>query len=89
MVSVRVQLVVRHVKTVNTVSTVHLTAREVAIVKLATKEKCSKEMADVLCINTRTVVKHRKHIMEKTECKNFIGVVLFELKYKLIELDEI
>lgn len=68
---------------------VHLTAREVEIVKLATKEKCSKEMADVLCISTRTVEKHRKHIMEKTESKNFIGVVLFALKYKLIELDEI
>jgi DNA-binding CsgD family transcriptional regulator len=66
---------------------VHLTAREVEIVKLAMKEKCSKEMADVLCISTRTVEKHRKHIMEKTECKNFIGVVLFALKYKLIELD--
>lgn len=66
---------------------VHLTAREVEIVKLATKEKCSKEMADILCISTRTVEKHRKHIMEKTECKNFIGVVLFALKYKLIELD--
>lgn len=67
----------------------HLTAREIEIVKLATKEKCSKEMADFLCISTRTVEKHRKHIMEKTECKNFIGVVLFALKYKLIELDEI
>lgn len=68
---------------------VYLTAREVEIVRLATKEKCSKEMADVLCISTRTVEKHRKHIMEKTECKNFIGVVLFALKYKLIELDEV
>lgn len=67
----------------------YLTPREIEIVQLATQEKCSKEIADVLSISTRTVEQHRKHIMEKTESKNFIGVVLFALKNKLIELDEV
>jgi hypothetical protein len=30
---------------------------------LASQEKCSKEIADILCISVRTVEKHRKHIM--------------------------
>jgi DNA-binding NarL/FixJ family response regulator len=66
---------------------VSLTSREIEIVQLATREKCSKEIADSLNISTRTVEKHRKHIMEKTQSKNFIGVVLYALKHNLIKLD--
>ncbi|WP_297510058.1 response regulator transcription factor [Flavobacterium sp.] len=69
--------------------TVYLTPKEIEIVKLATQEKCSKEIAAVLNISTRTVEKHRNHIMEKTESKNFIGVVLFALKNQIIELEDI
>jgi two-component system response regulator DegU len=67
---------------------VSLTSREIEIVQLATREKCSKEIADSLNISTRTVEKHRKHIMEKTQSKNFIGVILYALKHNLIKLDE-
>jgi DNA-binding NarL/FixJ family response regulator len=66
---------------------VSLTSREIEIVQLATREKCSKEIADSLNISTRTVEKHRKHIMEKTQSKNFIGVILYALKHNLIKLD--
>lgn len=68
---------------------VYLTPKEIEIIKLATLEKCSKEIADVLNISTRTVEKHRNHIMEKTQSKNFIGVVLYALKNNIIVLDEI
>ena len=68
---------------------VHLTTREIEIIQLATKEKCSKEIADLLNISTRTVEKHRKHIMEKTDSKNFIGVILYALKSNLILLEDV
>jgi len=64
----------------------YLTPKEIEIIKLATQEKCSKEIADVLNISPRTVEKHRNHIMEKTKSKNFIGVILFALKNQIIEL---
>jgi len=64
----------------------YLTPKEIEIIKLATQEKCSKEIADVLNISPRTVEKHRNHIMEKTRSKNFIGVILYALKNKIIEL---
>jgi DNA-binding NarL/FixJ family response regulator len=67
---------------------VHLTPREIEIIQLASQEKCSKEIADLLNISTRTVEKHRKHIMDKTMSKNFIGVVLFALKRNFIKLDD-
>jgi DNA-binding NarL/FixJ family response regulator len=70
-------------------SSVHLTPKEIEIIKLATLEKCSKEIADILCISVRTVEKHRKHIMEKTQSKNFIGVILYALKSNLINIENL
>jgi DNA-binding NarL/FixJ family response regulator len=68
---------------------VSLTSREVEIILMACKELSSIEIGDKLCISTRTVEKHRKRIMEKTESKNFIGVVLYALKTNAIHLDNI
>ena len=65
-----------------------LTSREIEIIKLVCNGNSSKEISDVLNINVRTVETHRKHIMEKTNSKNFIGVVVFALKYELIAIHE-
>jgi DNA-binding CsgD family transcriptional regulator len=42
-----------------------------------------------LFISTRTVENHRKRIIEKTQAKNFIGVVLYALKINAINIDDI
>ncbi|SEI63413.1 response regulator transcription factor [Flavobacterium terrigena] len=68
---------------------VTLTSRELEIIRMACKELSSKEIGDKLCISTRTVEKHRKRIMEKTNSKNFIGVVLYALKTNAISLSNI
>lgn len=68
---------------------INLTGREVEIILMACKEMSSIEIGDKLCISTRTVEKHRKRIMEKTESKNFIGVVLYALKCNAIYLEDI
>lgn len=68
---------------------VSLTDREIEIIKMACVEMSSKEIADKLCISSRTVENHRKRIMEKTKTKNFIGVVLYALKINAIRLDEV
>ncbi|MCA6422833.1 MAG: response regulator transcription factor [Flavobacterium sp.] len=68
---------------------VSLTSCEVEIILMACKELSSIEIGDKLCISTRTVEKHRKRIMEKTESKNFIGVVLYALKCNAIYLEDI
>lgn len=66
-----------------------LSVREIEIIKMASKEKSSKEIGDSLFISTRTVEKHRKRMMEKTESKNFIGVILYALKSNAISLSDI
>jgi DNA-binding NarL/FixJ family response regulator len=66
---------------------ISLTHREIEIIKMASQEMSSKEIGEILYISNRTVEKHRKHIMEKTNSKNFIGVVLFALRTNVISLD--
>lgn len=75
-----------HYKSSN--STISITQREMDIVKLACKEYSSSEIADILNINVRTVETHRKRLMEKINTKNFIGVVIYVLKNRLLVLEE-
>lgn len=63
--------------------------REIEIIRLICKEMKSQEIADQLFINIRTVESHRKHVMEKTSAKNFIGVILFALKNGILTIDEL
>jgi DNA-binding NarL/FixJ family response regulator len=70
-------------------SFLNITEREMDVIRLAAKEFSSFEIADKLNINVRTVETHRKRIMEKTNSKNFIGVILFALQHKLISFEEL
>ncbi|WP_300567828.1 response regulator transcription factor [Flavobacterium sp.] len=70
-------------------SPVPITRREMDVIRLACKEMSSYEIADKLCINVRTVETHRKRIMEKTSSKNFIGVILFALRHRLLLMEEV
>ena len=63
--------------------------RELQIIRMICKEMKSKEIADKLFINIRTVESHRKHVMEKSNSKNFIGVILFALKNGILTLEEL
>jgi DNA-binding NarL/FixJ family response regulator len=63
--------------------------REIEVLLLSCKELSSKEIASSLYISVRTVEKHRNHIMEKSQSKNFIGAILYALKNNYISLDEI
>ncbi|MBY0485904.1 MAG: response regulator transcription factor [Flavobacteriaceae bacterium] len=66
-----------------------LSDRELQIIKMVCREMKSKEIADELFINIRTVESHRKHIMDKTNAKNFIGVVLYALRYDILTVEEL
>lgn len=68
---------------------VELTLKEIEIIKWATQGLSSKEIAEKMFISRNSVETHRKNIMNKTRCKNFLGVVIWALKHKIISLDEI
>jgi DNA-binding NarL/FixJ family response regulator len=56
------------------------TKKEVEVMILIAKDKSSKEIADELCISTRTVEKHRHSLQRKIGTKSAVGIALFAMK---------
>ena len=63
---------------------VHLTAREIEIVKLIEKEYSNKKIADELFLSERTVETHRKNIFRKTQTSGVIGLIKYAYEQRLI-----
>lgn len=60
--------------------------RELDIIKLICKEKTAKEIGAILFISEKTVDFHRKKIIEKMEVKNMIGLVIYAIKNKIVNI---
>jgi len=65
---------------------IDLTHREIEILKLICKEYTNKEIADKLRISSRTVEGHRKSILEKIDCKNTAGMVIYAIEHKIYDV---
>lgn len=62
-----------------------LTRRELDVLQLICQEKSSNEIAEELLISTRTVEVHRKHLIEKTNSKNVVGLVLYAMNNGVLD----
>lgn len=67
-----------------TADEVHLTLREIEIIRLIEKEYNNKQIADALFISERTVETHRKNIFRKTKTSGLIGLIKYAYENKLI-----
>ncbi len=65
---------------------VHLTRREIEIIKKIAEEKSNLEIADDLSISLRTVETHRRNIMHKLKAKSVISLLKYASQQKLIDL---
>ena len=65
---------------------VHLTLREIEIIRLIEKEFNNKQIADSLFISERTVETHRKNIFRKTQTSGLIGLIKYAYEHNLIEI---
>ncbi len=65
---------------------VHLTIREIEVIRLIEKEFNNKQIADTLCISERTVETHRKNIFRKTQTSGLIGLIKYAYEHKLIDI---
>ena len=63
-----------------------LNSREIEFLKLAATELTYKEIADHMCISSRTVDGYLDQLFEKLHLKSRIGLVLYAIKHKLIDL---
>jgi len=66
------------------VEEVHLTNREIEIIRLIEKEYSNKKIADTLFLSERTVETHRKNIFRKTKTSSLIGLIKYAYERKLI-----
>ncbi|MEO7266235.1 MAG: response regulator transcription factor [Ferruginibacter sp.] len=64
---------------------IHLTLREVEIVKLIEKEMNNRQIAESLFLSERTVETHRKNIFRKTKTSGLIGLIKYAYENNLIE----
>ena len=66
-----------------------LSPRELEVLQLICKQFSSVEIAEKLFLSNRTVEGHRNNLLAKTGSRNTAGLVLYALKHKLVEIDEL
>ncbi|MBI5218862.1 MAG: response regulator transcription factor [Bacteroidia bacterium] len=66
-----------------------LSDRELEVLTLIATGKTDKEIADALFISERTVNGHRANLISKTGSKNTVNLLVYAIKNKLIDLDNI
>lgn len=64
-----------------------LTEREVNVLQLICQEKTTQQISQILYISDKTVETHRVHIMGKIGAKNMVGLAMYAIKHKLIEIE--
>ena len=64
-----------------------LTIREKEVLELICKEFTTPEIAEKLYLSVRTVDGHRNHLLEKTGARNTAGLVLYALRYDIVQFD--
>lgn len=65
---------------------VPLNPREIEFLRLTSTELTYKEIADTMNISVRTVDSFRDHLFEKLQIKSRVGLVLYSIKNKIIDL---
>lgn len=65
---------------------VHLTAREIEIIKYIANEYSNQRIADELCISLRTVETHRRNVMQKLNVKSAVSLIKYAAQNNIINL---
>jgi len=63
-----------------------LTVREMDVLQHICLGMSNEEIARKLFISSKTVKSHRSNLLEKTNCKNTPGLILYALKNEIIRL---
>jgi DNA-binding NarL/FixJ family response regulator len=57
------------------------------IMRLICQEYCSKEIADILHTNQRSIDAARERIRAKIGCRNMAGVIIYAIRARIFSLD--
>lgn len=76
-------------KTAETQGTEELSDREKDVLIQLVKGLSNKEIADVLCISTHTVITHRKNITRKLNIHSTAGLTIYAIVNHLVDLEQL
>lgn len=68
------------------INKIEFSSVELEIIRLICEEYSTNEIADMLCKSKRTVEGMRGAIMKKIKARNIIGVVMYAIKNKIVQL---
>lgn len=66
-----------------------LTKRELEILQLICEQQTAVEIASKLFISRRTVEGHRNNLLQKLNCRNIAGLVVYAIQNKLVNINPI
>jgi DNA-binding NarL/FixJ family response regulator len=69
--------------------TLYLTRKEKEVLTLICAQYTTQEIADKLFISPRTVDGHRNNLLQKTNCKNSAGLVIFAIQNGIVDIDDL
>lgn len=64
-----------------------LSEREIEFLKLASSEKTYKEIAEDMHLSPRTIDGYRDNLFEKLNIKSRVGLVLFAIRYAIVQVN--
>lgn len=67
--------------------TLEISDRELEVLQLICQQCSTKEIAETLFISERTVEGHRQKLLEKTDSKNVVGLILWGMKNQIITIE--
>ncbi len=65
---------------------IQLKENEIRFIKLACEEKTYKEIAEEMFLSPKTIDGYRQHLFEILGVKNRIGLVMYAIKHKIVEI---
>ncbi|MDA9555701.1 response regulator transcription factor, partial [Pelobium sp.] len=66
--------------------TIKLNDKEIQFLKLLSQQLSNKEIADKMSLSVRTIDGYRDQLFEKLEVKSRVGLVLYAIKNKIVEV---
>lgn len=62
---------------------IDLKEKEIEFLKLACSELTYKEIADIMCLSSKTIDNYRNELFTKLNVKNRVGLVMYAIKNKI------
>lgn len=70
------------------VTPVEFSEREIEIITLSCRQYTNKEIAAQLNLSLRTIENHKDRMQHRIDAKNMVGVIIYALKHKLVNIDD-